>query len=381
MDTTIRHTFLRIACAWMVLGGCTSTQAAEWYTQGSLSQRLKYDDNIGLKSRNEISDLSWQSILKIDLGIQTESLKFGLKPGFKLTKFMDENDLDSNDQRVTAYANYHTTLSNLDVTTTYDRDTTRSRDEDDTGEFILDNVRRKELEVKPSWSYRLTPVDTITIHGEYNKVSFDERLINYTRASGVVGWSHQLSKVEGVSFQTFVSSIKPETSLDRDALTYGIRVGWNIKPVRSLDLKFSAGVYRTEFIDQSFNRVLPTASLLYKINSHSSIHATFARSITPSGNGEVLERDRADLAFKEEWNSRVSWGLNLRYQTQQSLDDNGRADRDFLRIEPTVDWRYTKTWSLLSTYRFRWQKLDNENDRSATSSAVMLTLSYRPMKW
>lgn len=381
MDTTFVYTLVRTSCVWMVLAGCNSAQAAEWYIDGSLSQRLKYDDNIGLKSRNEVSDLSFQSILKMDLGMQSEILKFGLKPGFKLTKFSDQDALDSNDKRVTAYASYQSIRSSWDLTTAYDRDTTRSRDEDDTGEFILDNVRRKELELKPSWSYRLSPVDRITLHGEYNDVSFKERLIDYTRSSGELGWDHKFSKVEEVHFQIFVSSIKPETLLDKDTRVYGIQLGWNIKATRRLDLRLDAGAYRTNITDQATNGFLPAVSLLYQFNPESSIHATFARSIAPSGNGEVLERDRIDLAFKEQWSSRISWGLLFRYQTQQSLDDNGRADRDFLRIIPSVVWRQGRAWSLLSSYRYRWQKIDDDSDREARSNAVMLTLTYHPVKW
>lgn len=380
MVFSLRSTFIWAVYVWIISGSCAIVQAADLYAQGILSQRFKYDDNIGLKSSNKVSDLSSHSSIKLNLGIQTDALKIGLKPGFKFTKFAEESELNSNDQRVVGYVRYLTRSSILKLTTSYDRDTTRTKDEDDTGEFILDNVDRQELEIQPSWTYQHTRKDTFTLSGKYNDVSFEERLVDYSRFMAELKWSHNLSSVDELNLQTIITSIKPESLLDKDALIYGIGAGWNSKRMRNLELDLTIGFVQIDLNGESLNKYLPAANLRYKINSQSEIHSVFARTISPSGNGEVLVRDVMDLAFKEQWNSTLSWDLSLRYQTQESLATNGRVDRDFLRLSPSIEWEYNKTWKLRSRYQFRWQQLDNDNDRTATSNAVMFMLIYRSIK-
>lgn len=383
---------LRISCASAMLGGCGAARAADWFLGGSLAERVEYDDNVGLNNRNEVSDLSSQSTLRMDLGGQTETLELGLRSRFDYTAFLDNSDLDSDDQRVAGYGSYQTPRGRLGLTAAYIRDTTRTRDEDDTGRFILDNIRRQEVEVKPSWSYRFTPTDSVILRGEYNDVNFKRRLVDYTRYSGEAGWAHRLSETSEADLFALALYTEPDNDLDKETQAYGLQAGWNATPLRGLDIRVAAGAYWTKttfdpsssrrgsFDDDTSVGALPAATISYQIDRRSTVEANYARTIRPSSSGAVLERDTLDASFAHNWSPRGTWGVQFRYRAQRSLDDEGRADRDLIRVTPSVSWQLNDTWSLRGAYRFRWQSLEGQSD-DAVSNAVMLTLVYRPMNW
>lgn len=385
-----RGAWLGVACTAALLSG--GARAAELSIDGSLIERLGYDDNIGLNRTDEVSDFSSESILRVDMASQTETVELGLRSRLGYTAFLDETDLDSDDQRVAAYGSYTTPLMRWGLTAAYDRDTTRTRDEDDTGEFILDNVRRQEVEVKPTWSYRVTSLDSLILRGDYSLVDFDEELVDYTRYGGEAGWAHRLNRTNEFDFFGLGSFTESEGNLNRETQVYGFQAGWNSSPLRGLDVRLAAGAYwaKTTF-DPSSSRsgsfdsetsvgFLPTATIAYEIDPRTQLEASYARSIAPSGGGEVLERDIVNLAFSHDWSRRWSSGLTFTYRGQDSLEDDGRADRDFLRASPSVTWRITDSWSLNGAYRLRWQSREGQS-KNALSNAVFLTLSFQPLAW
>lgn len=383
---------LRIACASALLGACGAARAAEWFVDGSLGERLEYDDNVGLNSRDKVSDFSSQSTLRLDFGGQTETLELGLRSRFDYTVFLDERDLDSDDQRVAGYGSYRTPLGRWGLTAAYDRDTTRTRDEDDTGRFILENVRRQEVEVKPSWSYQLTPEDSLILRGEYNDVRFKEQLVDYMRYGGEAGWAHQLNEVNEIDLFALASLTEPDSELNKKTQVYGLQAGWGFTPLRGLDIRIVGGAYWAKtsfdppsnrsgsFDDETSVGALPAVSISYQIDPRSTVAANYSRSIRPSGSGEVLERDTLDASLTHNWSPQGSWDIQFRYRAQRSLEDNGRADRDLVRVMPSVTWQFTDAWSLRGSYRFRWQSLEGDS-KDAFSNAAMLTLTYQPLKW
>lgn len=371
-----------------MLTGVEGARSADWSFETFTRQRVTYDDNIGLNRQDVVSDLSSQSTLEVDLGRKSQSHRFGLSSRFDYTTFLEERDLDSDDQRVAVYGDYQGALMSWGLTAAYSRDTTRTRDEDDTGQFILENLRRHEVEVKPSWSLLVSQVDRIALRAEFDSVQFEEQLIDFWRLSGELAWTRKLSQSDEVEVSAFASLIEPDDDLDRQTQAYGLKAGWSTMPLRGLEVRLGAGVYwaRTAFDpssdqagsfgDQTSLGALPSLGISYQIDPESRFSAAYARSIRPSGGGAVLERDRLEASFERAWSPRGSWRIDFRYQSQSDLEDGGN-DRDLITIAPSVAWQLTESWALRGAYRFRWQSLDG-NGEDALSNAVFMTMTYEP---
>ena len=381
---------LAAACCSALLAGPGGARAADWTFESSASQRLGYDDNVGLNRQNKVSDLSSLSTVRLDLlgSEQSQSLDFGISSRFDYTAFLEERDLNSDDQRVALFGDYQTALSRWGLTAAYSRDTTRTRDEDDTGEFILENVRRHEVEVRPSWTYLLSELDSITLRGGYDNVQFEEQLVDFWRLSGEVGWIRKLSQTAEVDLSAFASLTKPD-ELERQTQVYGLKAGWSSTPIRDLEIRFGIGGYwaRTDFgassgrgdslDDQASIGLLPSAGLSYQLGQDATIAAAYSRDIRPSGGGGVLERDRLEASFEQVWSPRGSWRVDFLYQFQNALDDLGGGGRDLIRVSPSIAWRFTENWSVRGAYRLRWQSLEGEGE-DALSNAVFVTMTYEP---
>ena len=84
-----------------------------------------------------------------------------------------------------------------------------------------------------------------------------------------------------------------------------------------------------------------------------------------------------------DWDQKLSprWRFSLvahRYKNERSSGRTGTYDRQYLSVSPGIQYKLDREWSLAATYRYRYQKYEINPD-SATSNALLMTLSYRPL--
>lgn len=380
-----------IACAALAPAGFGLARAEETYVEGSASQRIKFDDNIGWTRDDAVSDMSSETALGLNFGSRSEVLEMELRSRFEFIKFFDESDLDSNDQFVTADGVYRTARSRSALTAAYIRDTSRRNQEDDTGRLLLDNIRRQEFTLRPSWSFQATRLDRLSAEAEFRRIDYERRLVDNDRLTGELGWNRSLTETSEVALSAVAQSIDFDTTDDREARVFGLEATWVAEVSPRLRLTIGGRPYwatlsadatgpGTADVDEDKSGFLPIAGLTFEIDRRSVLDASYRRLVVPSGSGNVLLRDRVDASFEQRWSERGSWAVALRYQAQEGLLGNTVADRDFVRVSPSVDWRLTEDWSLGASYRFRWQKFDNQDD-DAVSNAVFVTLTFRPESW
>ncbi|NNG03142.1 MAG: outer membrane beta-barrel protein [Inquilinus sp.] len=370
----------------LVLAGRSPAEAADWTLEAFASERVAYDDNVGFTRTGEISDESSRTTLGFDIDGGTEVLDLSLVSRFDFTYYSDESGLDSNDQRLVGNFGYRPgELSRLGLDVEYDRDTTRTSEEDDTGRFIFDNIRREAFEVRPSWSYQATRVDRFSLAGEYRTVDYESDLVDYDRYGGALDWTHDLTRSSALGVSAFGARVESDTVDNRESDIYGLEFGLTSEATPQLRLQFGVGVFRAEtatdlVAGQSTTGFLPSAGLEFRVAPEAVLELAYARTVAPSGGGNIVERDTVDLTYRQDWSETVSLGLDARYRAQDRVFDDGTAGRDFVRAEPSVEWRMTETWSLRAAYRYRWQSFDDE-DGDSVSNAGLVTLTYRPMGW
>lgn len=389
-------------CLAAALGGAvgaTNTWAAEWYISGDVRQDIEYDDNIGLNlsSDDEVSDVGFQSSILANAGASTPNLNIRLDTRFDFTVFPNEDQLNSNDQFIVLGTDYQYGRSLWGVEGQFVHDTTRTSDVDATGLFILENKTRDVFRVGPSWSYQISPRDSVDTSATYTTVNYPSGdLRDYDQVSGSLSYTHVLSPRTQLlgSINGYYYDSNKFGSLDSQfvgvllggshALTETVRVSALVGPrVVRQDIRRSSDSSSDKSTDVGY---IADVSVNYQPSERTFFEGQYTRTTEPnSTTGALLNKDEIRLYGRYNLLEKVAIDLGARYFMQDiptnNTPDSDRSNqtRHYVSIQPGVTFRLLEDLSLNCHYRFRWQQYDNLETDGGTrgaSNAVFARLSY-----
>jgi hypothetical protein len=107
---------------------------------------------------------------------------------------------------------------------------------------------------------------------------------------------------------------------------------------------------------------------------------TLGRRFIPTGSGGKATSDQLRLQYDRDLSERLMFNGAVRYETQAALTEAGaRDDRDFARVDLSLEWMMTPTWYLSGGYSYIWQ--DREEDPSAVdNNRVFVSVGYRGLQ-
>lgn len=187
------------ACLAAALSACPDARAAEWYQESELGQIFGYDDNIGLEGGGDsgsgkTSGVQSTSSIQLNSGVRTPAAELSLTSLFTFNVFPGNSGLDSNDQYFTLRGEKIGQLWSAGIAARYVRDTSRTNDVTETGNFILQNKRRNFVNVAPSLEYGVTHLDQLSLTPFYSYSHYGTNLLPDVTTYGLAaGWAHDLS--------------------------------------------------------------------------------------------------------------------------------------------------------------------------------------------
>jgi len=385
---------LGFAAAFFAATAMPGARAAEWYISTGITQDVEYDDNIGLSLTEDqvVSDTSFESAIRADAGVRTPNLRLYLDSLFNFTVFANEDQLNSNDQYITLGSEYQYGRSLWGVQGDFVNDTSRTSDIDNTGLFILDNLRRQIFRAGPSWSYELGPRDTIDTSATYTTVNYPSgRLRDYDQVSGSLSYSHVLTprtQLLGAVDAYYYDSNK-FGSLDSQFV--GVLLGGSHLLTETVSLSALVG---PRVIGQQIRGPGATSSdsstdvgyiadarITYQPSDRTFLEGQYTRTTEPnSSTGALLNKDEFRLYGRYNLLEKVAIDLTARYFMQDSPTNVSEdRSRQYVSLRPGVRWRLLEDLSLNCFYQFRWQKYDqlqSEDGTQGDSNAVYAKLSY-----
>lgn len=396
-----RASALRAALAVCVVAGAAPARAAEWYVSTSLWQDVEYDDNIGLSLTQDgvVSDTNFESSILANAGARTPNLNLRLDTRFDFTVFVHEDQLDSNDQYIALGSDYQYGRSRWGVQGDFVNDTTRTSDVDNTGLFILDNKRRRIYRAGPTWSYQISPRDTVDTSATYTHLNYPNgtseaggaRLRDYEQYSGNVSYTHVLTPRTQLlaSLDGYHYDSNNFGSLDNQFV--GLLLGASHALTDTVRLSALVGprVVRQEFrgpADSSSENstdagYIADVNINYQPTERTFLEGQYTRTTEPNAStGTLLNKDEFRLYGRYNLLEKVAIDLTARYFMQDS-PTSVREDRSrqYMSFQPGVRWRLLEELSLNCFYRFRWQKydqLEGEDGTQGDSNTVYARLSY-----
>jgi len=369
------------------------TNAAEWLAEGQASLTGKFDDNIRLSSTDKQSVFG--AIFAPQLSVRGRNQIWDLNfiADASIAQYSEDSALNSQDPRLRLNASYRTMKGLLKVEGEASRASTLVTEETDAGRFNT-NTERNLFRLSPSWDYSLSERDTLNFGAGWTEAFYESNaLADYRSLFASAGWSRQVTQADVMSLSVVGDHYESDSTIDLHSNSVTALVGWQHALSERLNVSvaagpqyfttdvptFAGGTLHTEERDSFGYRV--NASIGYQLSPQTSVGASFAHQIDPSGSGSPLLRNRFEMNARHQFLPRLSASLRAFFQQDSSPTNESGSDRgrNYFSVEPRVIYQLTPTWDLSGSYRFRTQDTDSA-DR-AYSNAFFVTVTYKPMQW
>ena len=383
---------VRPACCGLLpiilLASSTASWADDWYLEPRASMQGFYDDNVGLVVSNPKASTGAVARAAAKMGRRSQVFDISVDAEFIRRQYFNDPSRNSTDSVIDADLVKATRLDRYALNAHLDLDSTVTSELASSGLTRVPK-RRVRWQLAPSWRHQLMPLWGVTANASYQDVSYRDAqltgLVDYTYltlgADTDYRFDERTQLLGQVSFARYESD-QTSTTSDTTGILAGI--GYNFSPTWSA--RALLGLRKTETSQTTFAGTSTVDDTGYLVDiSTTKQYQTGAltvglnQSTNPSGSGELLDSEHLSM----DWNQRLShrWRFTLtadRYKNERSSGMAGTNDRQYLNIRPGLRYKLDREWSLSAAYRYRYQKYDVNPD-SATSNALLLTLSYLPV--
>ncbi len=375
---------------------------------------LEYNDNLFFSPDRQEEDLITTGTLGLDAGYKTERIELRLRPLWRFYKYLDEEDLDDNDQIYRAHFDYQATPRlSFNTEGAYINDNRRDDQVVDTG-VVFENIERSRWEAMASTEYLLTEKAAFNASGQYWNDDYNDDVQERGRSSsfsdmeaygGSAGYTHLL----GLFYRpTFLRLNAGYYNFDYDTAEtdyYYFTIGASVELNEKLTFLAEAGprytdsdydVARRESITTPpFSRIVIDqesssewgsnwlVNLIYR-GERTKWESLFSREITASsGDTQTVEQTELRLDLNHRWTGDWSTNLSMHYYLKESDRENSDIDddsEDTLVVQPGVRYRINNDWFVQGTYRYTWRE-DNDIDESWDRNQVILQVGHNWKIW
>ncbi|SFK20593.1 hypothetical protein [Methylophaga sulfidovorans] len=371
-----------------------TASAAEWVFNAQADPKFKYDDNELLRE-DKLDDFSLNIDPTLSLSRSLENSSSEIRLGYRISRYKDLKELDKENPFASFSTSYATERSTYGLKLDYAERESRSIAEEDTADFsnISTTITKS---ISPSYSYRLTELDTISTSLSYQtrKQSDDSRnnnsvfgsssnLTDNETASLNLAWQHQYTERlnGGLSF-TYVNYQAESDSLDNeyDSYSLGLTSEYQLSELWSVN-----GLLGARYLDSENNPVVgsqtsdQSTGLDYSISTTredelNSYTLSASRSLLPSSEGDVNEQDAYTITYRRNLTEKLTGNLSASYRKYRSADDLDSTETKYIDFSPSLSWKLAEDWSLVFAYRYR--SVDESDGKNVDGNALTFNIDY-----
>lgn len=257
---------------------------------------------------------------------------------------------------------------------------------DDSGLVQVRNTRQRFI-VSPGADFNISEKTNIGVVGDYINVEYDRsagELTSYDSVSLEADAKYKRSEKVTYGIKVFGSNYEvDDNSFSSDGLGASISYERRFSPRASGFVL--AGYERTdsEFTSLTGVESNSSGSTLFGLGmtrtyETSRLVLDLRRSIDPTGEGDVLVRNMFRGRFTRRLSPLLTGNIFTRYQQSSSVDElSTRRDRDYFQIDFQLDWKWTRTWHVTTSYGFTQQEFSDQPG-DASSNRFRIGLRYAP---
>jgi hypothetical protein len=376
--------------------------AEAWVVTPRLMLKTGHEDNIRFSPVNEDSGFETVADLSASIRRVTEisEIKAELKANF--IDYDKTKNLDKEENQFARFsASYNLNeLSKIGTNVGFDRQITSTTqrfegDDIEDGEPIdtdtaltRQQIRRETLRVQPFWEASIGERTWMRVQYTYRDVSYGSgandptvSLNDYTqkRLTTMFGYSSTETRTYTLALEAGNYDVDGS---DQESDDYAVRVGMRHNYSETAYVGGNIGASYVEFENNDVNNDTGMVFEVYagKRTELTSYRVSIGRSLQPSGNSDMLESDTINLRAVHQLSPRLDVSLRASYFSNSTIaagkDSLKRSDRDYYRVEPSINWNMTPEWKIGFSYRYREEDRDNYQN-TVDSNGVFLTLTYQ----
>lgn len=363
--------------------------AEQWYFEPDYNLRVLYDDNVGLSVSNPAGSGIAIASASAKTGRRSQVLDIGIDGKLTRRQYFNDPQRNSNDISLDASLVKATRRDRIQLDARLDLDSTTTSELTTSG-LTRSAKRRVKKQLAPSWRRQLTPQWGLTVDASYQDVSYRDAaltgLVDYTYKTLGFTTDYQFdARTQLIAQLTFSRYKTDQTSVQSDTTGGLAGVAYTFSPTWSV--RGLLGLRRSETSQQTLAGTVDTSGTGYLADILSTkkfqtgtLTVSLNQSTNPSGNGELLDSRQLSVGWNQKLSARWTWSLNAsQYQNESSAGTaGGTNNRTYLNLSPAIRYKMDREWTVSAAYRYRYQKYEVNPD-AATSNAVLMTLTYRPL--
>lgn len=351
--------------------------AAEWHVLPSAYIGSSYADNPRLLTEGGTGSAGAVGEIKAAIQLVTDRSSFSLAPRWRSARYEDDETLNTDDQFVTANYRWISERSQWNSELGYTRDTTLTSELGLTG-LVQSNRRHEAVAVSAGPTFLLSERTSVGVQLD----SVDNHYQD-ARSTGLVDYAYRSLSL----FSTYVVSDRSSFTvtaqggqLTAEGFLGGttsrdgsLRASWAYRPYDLWQLKVSAGPsYAESEIGSDTGSVFEVEAI--RQGDLWSLSTLAGRSLTPTGRGVMMQRDRVSFTVKKALAERFDATVAAQWIRTEDLMSQLTAPTyhvDYGRIDVTGYWRVAERWSLALQLTGSTQQSEQSNERAEGYRALL----------
>lgn len=394
-----------IGCLFLIAIATDNSYSAEQQLAWSMQNDFEHDDNFRLTNSNEQSLSGYSLGSNLDYMVSDEINQLSFKNSISLEKYnRSEYDFEGYSTNLGYSANMERNAILIDLDST--KLSTRTTENDDTGNIINQASYRMNTNGSLSWRYLVNETNDVLLSSSKQKTLYESDLFaDYDIDNYSATWQYKqsqktmwrlrtyYSEYEADFFQTIGTNIITNNTTS-ETTGLEITVERNFSYKLSLEASIGNADIKTDITQQNSTTnqivnsnanadlVIYSAAINYALVSGNLLFST-SRNTQASGSGSLVEVDEASFTMVNNLSELDQIRTQLQYIKRSDIDNNlnslSENSRDFYGVNAFYTRKITSKLSSTIGVGYRTQEFNDRNDNGeADAFSGTLSINYAP---
>ena len=379
---------------WVCLMGSgisSQSEAAEWSLSPSLSVKGVYNTNLLLTPFPHDGTYGYWVTPATEIAGKTERLDVSSRIAADFVGYFGAEDRQFTNVFAPLSVRYRTDKDTIGFTGGLTRDNTLLGELQATG-VVLDFTQRNQWTFNPTWTRRLTEKLSVQSGVQFSDTTYESaRLVDYRLVGGSGGLLYHLSERDQIQllgsythFRTTDSPFGFQASFPGINMSLTHAFSESLTGTLNGGPRFLSSTSQTPLGDiTARDTVWLAGASMTKQFERAALHVSFARDLTPSGFGLLIQTHRGEVTGTYRISETLDFTLTVlgvlaSGKTKAAI---GRTfpDSSYVSLMPKLSWRFLEWWQTEVSYEYRWREFESAAG-SAQSHATMFMVTYSPPK-
>lgn len=372
-------------------GMAFQSEAAEWSLSPSLSVKGVYNSNLLLTPFPHDGTYGYWVTPATEIAGKTERLDVSSRIAADFVGYLGAEDRQFTNVFAPLSVRYRTDKDTIGFTGGLTRDNTLLGELQATG-VVLDFTQRNQWTFNPTWTRTLTETLSVQSGVQFSDTTYESaRLVDYRLVGGSGGLLYHLSERDQfqllgsyTQFRTTDSPFGFQASFPGINMSLTHAFSESLTGTLNGGPRFLSSTSQTQLGDITARDTvwLAGASMTKKFE-RAALHVSFARDLTPSGFGLLIQTHRGEVTGTYRISETLDCTLTglgvLASGKTKSAIGRTFPDSSYVSLMPKLSWRFLEWWQTEVSYEYRWREFESAAG-SAQSHATMFMVTYAPPK-